>query len=360
MRRHIRYLGMVYALATLAGCPAASPAKPEGEEAVPEVKAVTAETTTLHDRLPVAGVLEPLPGKDVKLGALVPGRLVRVRVAEGDRVRQGDVLAELESTALADAVRRAEAEERKARAVTDVAHLREKRDAELLAVGAASRQQAEESRAGAAAGEATIADAQANLSAARTQLERATLRSPIDGVIAAVYAHAGEPQDGSGKPIVEVADPSLLELRAAVPSARAARVQRGQKVTLKVEGTVDAAGVVFALAPMVDAATGSVTLRVRVNNLDGKLRGGSAARGEVVVGDVNGVAIPVRALVPGAEGASSESVVILDGEAAHVRAVTVSVRDGDRAGVEGVKAGERVIVEGAYGLADGAKVRAAQ
>ena len=252
--------------------------------AVP-VKVARVEARDLADAVDLTGTLEPVPGKSVKLGALVAGRIAAITVAEGDRVAAGQVLVQLESTPMKDAVAQAEAAQRQAQAQLANATGRRERAEKLFTAGVAARQEVDDAHAGEVSGQSAVANAEAALSTARNQLSRGELRAPFAGTVAHLFASPGEPVDGSGKPILEVADTRVLELRAAVPPAQAVQLKPGQPARVKVDGLGERGfdGQVAAVAPMIDPATGVGTVRVRVDNADGALKGGAPARARVVL-----------------------------------------------------------------------------
>ena len=104
--RNVAVVAVVAAVgfAAAAGCKRSS----DGDEATlaPKVKVVAVAEARIAPRTTVAGVLAPLPGRDVKVGALVPGRVDRVFVAEGDAVKVGQPLAHVEAEPLRRTCRR--------------------------------------------------------------------------------------------------------------------------------------------------------------------------------------------------------------------------------------------------------------
>jgi RND family efflux transporter MFP subunit len=324
---------------------------------LPTVRVALLQPRPVRPRIPIAGVLAPLPGRDVKVGALVVGRVDRVFVAEGDPVQAGQPLAHVEAQPLRDRVTEAEAEKEQTRAALDNARVRLQRSERLWKDGIASRQEVDDARAAQVAAESALKKAEASGGTANVQLERATLRAPIAGVVAAILVPAGQPVDGNATPVIEVADTRLLDLRAPVAAARIGEVRVGQEAELAVEGVGTVGGVVEAIAPLVDTATNSVTVRVRVTNSDGRLRGGMFCRGGLLGAERQGLVVPRGALLPGDGGsASMVALVRADGTVAH-RSVELGSEAGELVEVtRGLAAGERVIVAGGYTLPDGAHV----
>jgi RND family efflux transporter MFP subunit len=323
----------------------------------PTVRVEAAAVQKLVPRIPIAGVLAPLPGRDVKVGALVPGRVDRVFVAEGDEVKLEQPLAHVEAQPLRDRVTEADAQREQARAQLDNARARQARTERLWKDGIASRQEVDDARAATVAAESALKQAQAVGGTAGVNLERATLRAPIAGVVAAILVPAGQPVDGSGTPVIEIADTRELDLRAPVPAARVGEVTIGQRAQFSVEGVGAVAGAVVAIAPLVDTATNTVTVRVRVGNRDKRLRGGMFARGWLDSPERRALAVPRSALLPSEGGAArTVAIVAADGTVAH-RALALGAEAGELVEVrDGLAPGDRVIVAGGYSLPDGAHV----
>ena len=337
-----------------AGC------KHEAEEAAPArpaVRVAAARIESIAPRTPVAGVLAPLPGKDVKVGALVAGRVDRVFVAEGDPVTVGQPLAHVEAQPLKEGVSQAEAQREQAQAALTNARTKLARAERLYKDGIAARQEVDDARAGLVAAQSALKQAQATGGIAGVQLGRATLRAPIAGVVAAILVPAGQPVDGNATPVIEVADTRVLDLRAPVPAARVGDVAVGQKAALEVEGVGAVDGQVEAIAPLVDPATNTVIVRIRVPNGDGRLRGGMFARGVILGAPHPGLAVPRTALLPGDGGTADEVAVVDNSGLVSHRALVLGADAGDRVEVKrGLEVGARVIVAGGYALPDGTKV----
>jgi RND family efflux transporter MFP subunit len=331
--------------------------EPPDPQRLPSVKVLAMAPRTLQPRIPIAGVLAPRPGRDVKVGALVPGRVDRVYVAEGDVVRGGQLLAHIEAQPLHDRVAEAEAQKDQARAALENARVRLQRNEKLWKDGISSRQEVDDARVALVAAESAVKQALAVGGTANVQLDRATLRAPFAGVVAAILVPAGQPVDGSGTPVVEIADTKELDLRAPIPAARVGEVTVTQQAELLVEGVGAVTGAVDAIAPLVDTATNTVIVRVRIANPDGRLRGGIFARGALLCPTHQGLAIPKAALLP-SEGGSAARVglVLPDGTVGHRELGLGADVDGAIEVRSGLQAGDRVITAGGYTLPDGAHV----
>ncbi len=349
---------------SLAGVIAVAGCKQSGgdEEALkrPLVKVATVGEERISPHTTVAGVLAPLPGHDVKVGALVPGRVDRVFVAEGDPVKVGQPLAHVEAEPLRQNVSQAEAQHEHAAAELVNARTKLERAERLYRDGIAAKQEVDDARAAVVAAQSAVKSAQATGGIAGVQLGRATLRAPIAGVVAAILVPAGQPVDGNGTPVIEVADTRVLDLRAPVSAARIGDVSIGQRAELAVEGVGKVDGAVEAIAPLVDPTTNTVIVRIKVPNEDGRLRGGMFARGAILGAPHPGLAVPRSALLPG-DGGAATNVAVVDaaGVVSH-RSLQLGADAGDKVEVRaGLRAGERVVVAGGYALPDGTKVEIA-
>ena len=169
-----------------------------------------------------------------------------------------------------------------------------------------------------------------------------------------VWKRAGESVDGTtATPVAEVADLTVLEVRAQVPPAVLVKLKEGATAQVRVLG-VDAAitGAVSRVSPAVDPATLLGTVRVQLPSAQTAPPVGSAATALIAIGRHPGLVVPKAALRRSAVG-TDEVVVCADG-VAKVRAVTVGHR-GD-SGVEitkGLAAGDQVVVDHVLGLDDG-------
>jgi membrane fusion protein (multidrug efflux system) len=350
-----RLVVVVGGVVALGGC---HHGEAEPAEKLPEVQVQAAALQPIAPRTPVAGVLAPLPGRDVKVGALVQGRVDRVFVGEGDHVQVGQPLAHVEAEQMLQHVSEATAQKEQADAALVNARTKLERTERLFRDGIAAKQEVDDARAALVAAQSGLKQAQASGGIAGVNLGRATLKAPIAGVVAAILVPAGQPVDGNATPVIEVADTRILDLRAPVAAGQVGALSVGQVAELDVDGIGKVAGQVEAIAPLVDSATNTVVVRIRIANDDGRLRGGLFARGAILGKTHPALAVPRAALLPG-DGGSATTVAVLsaEGTVAH-RALTLGADAGELVEVKaGLQAGERVIVAGGYSLPDGTRVQ---
>jgi HlyD family secretion protein len=291
------------------------------------------------------------------IGAEAQGlRLTELRVQVGDRVKRGQVLALLAAETLsADAAAlRAGLAEAQASAAEAAANAERAR--QLQASGAISAQQIQQYVTAEATAKARVASAQAQLNAAQVRLSQTRIVAPDDGVISARTATLGAVVQ-PGQELFRLIRKERLEWRADVAATELARIQPGQKASVTTAGGVAVAGTVRSVAPTVDAATRNGTVYVDLVKSEAP-KAGMFARGEVMVGEREGLTLPQSA------------VVLRDGfhwvfqlgadNRVQQRKVSVGTRVGDRIEVTaGLDRDARVVADGAGFLADGDVVRVA-
>jgi len=320
-------------------------AAPGKTQAVVGASVETVEAARFTESVDAVGAVVPRMGHVASLAAPAPTRVSNVFVAVGARVAKGDPLVEFEQATF-------DAASKSADATLSASQKAAERAQRLADAGVLPRKEAES-----AASE--LAQAQLNAVNARRARELSTLRAPIAGVVTRMSAVLGASADAS-QAVVEVADPAALDVVLTLSPADAARVRAGQGVALHAAsdaaGKPVAGGRVADVAAAVDTSSRGVTVRVEVTSGNAALRIGQSLFGRIAVGEhANAVVVPLEALVPDGEGFK---VFVVDSAGiAHSRSVKLGGRADSGAWVrEGLKAGERVVTKGAYGVDDSAKV----
>lgn len=214
-----------------------------------------------------------------------PGRVGRVFVDEGDRVRRGQPLLSLETEYLALDLKRADAEVARAKASAAEAERDFKRKEDLVAKGSVARAAYDRSQSNYQAAQAGVEAAEASRDLARQKLADAVLHSPINGVVAERKTAAGERMGDSSVAFVLV-QTSPLKLRFQLPERYLARVRKGQAV----RATVDPypgetfTGRVSVIGGVIDPQTRTVAVETEFPNSDGRLSPGLFARVEIDLG----------------------------------------------------------------------------
>lgn len=328
--------------------------------AVPDVTVTKVKRGSLVQNLSVSGNVAAPPNQDAKVAALVPGRIAKEFVTEGDRVRAAQELAQLESAQFQDQVRQAEAAVAQARANVENATLAARRAEDLLARGIAARKEVEDARTQLAVNEAALHSAQAALSAARTQLNRTVLVSPFPGTVVKRFLSVGEQVDGSSaQPVVEVANIDALELVGTVPASTINFIKTGEafKFTSTSVPGQDFTARVVSVFPAVDPATNNGTVRIRIDNPQHLMKFGMYISVELPMQKKGtSLIVPIQAVYPDESG--EPHVYKVTGDEAESVPVKLGARSQtDVEILEGGQEGDTIILSGGYGLPEKSKVR---
>ncbi|HYO45300.1 MAG TPA: efflux RND transporter periplasmic adaptor subunit [Gemmatimonadota bacterium] len=363
------------------------------------VEVEEAEVRDLTAVVSASGTLEAK--QSVSISATTPGEVVRIGVREGERVKKGDfllqldpVIAEAGARGQAAAVDGARADLRAAEAQLDLAQETYERQLKLAEADLIPRAEMDQSRAELRSREAGVASArsrvgqiQASFSSARHELGRVTYTSPIDGVVTRVNVEEGEvamigTMNQPGTVLVVISDLSVMEATVEVDETDVVDIETGQEARVTVDAFPDTTfgGEVteVATSPIIvptaaGPAPGATDYEVKITLADQlpTARSGLSASAEVVTARrENALAIPIQSLVvrPVADDSASSGgvvekegvFVVRDGEA-HFVPVRVGI-SGDRyfEVVSGLEKGDRV-VSGSYealrDLTDGAPVK---
>ena len=328
--------------------------------AAAEVTLTKVERGDISDTLVVSGSVMATPNNDVKVGSLVMGRIAEMKVAEGDHVRAGEVLAQVDAHPYQDQLTQAEQTVAQAKANLENASAARTRNEDLVTRGIAARKDFEDSRAQESVAKATLRQGEAAVSLAQMQVMRAALRSPFDGVVVKRFASVGEQVDGSaGQPVVEVARLNEVELVVNVPAAYLPRLRAGQALQLTSDAFPDQKfpGRIVAIPVAVDPGSGAGAVRIRIGNGKGRLRLGMFLKAEVPFEThKNTLLIPVAALYRDEE--SKTVVYRVEGETAAVVDVKTGVANQEKVEiVDGLKAGDTVVLTGGYGLGEKTQIK---
>ena len=360
------YLVLAISLTLMfAACSKKADTDDEGKksEPVPDVTVAKVERAVIADNLIVNGNLAALPNRDAKVAALVPGRISKVLVVEGDPVTAGEPVANLDSTLLREQERQAEAAVNQAKATVENAKLSAQREETLLGRGVSSRKEVEDARTQLAVAQATLQQQEAALATARAQVSRAVVSAPFEGTVVKRFAGAGEQVDGTAaQPIIEVAQIDTLELLGTVPAARLGEIRAGEAFTFQTNAVPDTnfTAKVVSVLPAVDPATNNGTVRIRVDNGKHQLKLGQYLSINLPLKSSGPrLVVPKQAIYP--DEAGEPRVYKVTGDQSEQVAVQLGVQTKDKAEIaSGVNEGDTVIVSGGYGLPEKSKVHVKQ
>jgi RND family efflux transporter MFP subunit len=319
---------------------------------------VTAASQEIVQSLPLTGSLRAVDSAMVK--SRVAGELQGLAVREGDAVRAGQEIARIDPTEARARLRQAQEQADAARTQVEIAQRQFDNNQALVDQGFISRTALQTSQSTLAGAQATHQAALAAVDVARKTLEDTVLRAPMAGVVSQRLAQPGErlPVDAR---VLEIVDPTRLELEASISGADSLRVRVGQSARLEVEGAAQpVTATVVRINPSAQAGTRSVPVYLRVPAGAG-LRQGLFAQGPLQVGRAIGVAVPLASVRT--DKPLPYVQVVQDGRIAH-RPVQVGAR-GERDGVAvaivtGLTDGTQTLLGHVGALREGALVRLSQ
>lgn len=329
--------------------PAANAENETAVETEVAVKIARIAKTTLYRYVVAYGMVEPEPaiaGKPAassKLAAPVAGVIARVFCEEGQFVKKGAVLFELDSRA-------ADALAARAKVAVEFAQKNFVRKQQLNAADNVSRKLYDEA-------EQLLQTARKDLANAETQRDLLTIKAPLDGTVAAIHVKAGEAV-GLNNILADLIDLKRLDVALKIPSQEIGAVRLGQPVEFEPGSPADqpVAGQVVFISPQIDSLTDTILVRASLPGGAG-VRAGQFARMRVRVEALTDrLTVPVESVV---HGDSGSTLVLVDGNRAKRVPVETGLRDGNRVEIAGdqLHEGMTVVTEGAYGLPDETRIR---
>ena len=324
-----------------------SPAKPAATARNQQNPAAIAVETT---RVAVETVFEDMravgtlaANESVVIAAEIAGRIARIGFTEGEAVKAGDVLIELDDTVL-------KAELDKVRSDVALARANRERALTLANQGSGTQRARDET-------EAAFQAQQANLALAEARLQKSTLTAPFAGVVGLRNVSVGA-YIVPGQKIVELADIKTLKVDFRVPEINATQVRVGNTVLITADAVPGATfeGNIYAIDPIVDINGRAMRLRAQVANPQGQLKPGFFARIRIVVDQrPNALLVPESAIIP----LDGKILVyrVVDGRAVQTEVVLGQRLPGQVEIRKGLSASDTVVTSGHQRLREGALIQ---
>jgi membrane fusion protein, multidrug efflux system len=356
----------------LAGCDEPNVAVAAAQSTEPDVSIVTVKPQARAMVRELPGRIAPTRVSEVR--PRVSGIIVQRLFNQGSEVKAGDVLYKIDPRPFEVEVQSSEAALARAKATLEQATQHANRIATLTSQRAAPEAKNEEAIASLRQAEADLAGRKADVARAKLNLDYATIRAPIDGIVGAALVSEGAlvvQNETASLATIQQLDPiyadftqsvtELNHLRRALESGELDRIsQDAMKVRLVLDdgALYPIVGKLLFSEAKVDAHTGQVTLRGEFPNPRRELLPGMYVRVQIEQGiDSDAIAVPQQAIQRNV-GGGSEVFVVKDDNLVAVQPVrTGSIQDGHWFVTEGLKAGDKVVVEGFQKFAAGDKVR---
>jgi membrane fusion protein (multidrug efflux system) len=346
---------------------AAPPQRP-----APEVSVLTVGTESVPLVTELPGRINPM--REAQVRARATGILLKRLFEEGANVKEGDVLFQIDPAPTQAALNSAQAALVKTEAALNESRARVNRYKELVGINAISKQVYDEAVATLGQNEAEMLANKAAIETAQLNLGYAKVTAPISGRIGKALVTEGalvSATDATPLAFIRQLDPvyfdftqsstEVLRLKRAMEAGTIQSAGPGEaKVTLILEDgtTYSHSGKLLFSDIAVDPTTGMITLRAVFPNPENHLMTGMFARAQVVEGvKTNAVTIPQRTIGRGAAGSSTVLVVNPENKV-ELRNIEVDRAVGNKVVVaKGLKAGERIMVEGSQKAPPGSVVK---
>jgi RND family efflux transporter MFP subunit len=339
--------------------PAAKAAADETFGAAP-VKVFKARRQRITEKITYTGTLEAWT--KINITPETGGKIARIYVQEGDRVAQGQVLAELETASIRLQLKQAQAGVAVAEAsYADALRNKERMD-RLIKEQAVSEQQREKVQLAYDGAAAQLEQARAGLNLAQHALDVSIMTAPFAGVVASKNAEVGDVINpmmggfgGGAGGVLTLMDFSRIKIVVAVSSQDIGRIRKGQAALLRVPGVPgrDFAGVVRIVNLTADPLSKKFGIEAVFDNPEGLLRPGTF--GDIVfelASHENALVVPQNAIL------ENSYVFVVEGGKAVKKTVTMGLQNTTMIEIlGGLAEGDAVVAEGNYGLEEGAPVQ---
>ncbi len=327
----------------------------KAEERVINVITQAAEKKSLRPFVEAVGTL--IPNEEVTISSEAEGILTNVSVDEGIVVSKGKLLATVNDTDYALAVKQSEAILKQAEVSLANTKIEYSRKSALNKDGLITKEEFDAISTRLSLSEAEVEKAKAFLDITKQKLSKTKIYAPISGVIKEKKVSSGDNvRNGSNLFTIIQTDP--LKLSFTVSERDAEKLRTGQDVMFKVDSSHDKEfkGKLSLIYPSVDDKTRTLRVEAVVPNSGGILKPGLFTRVTLYTASPKAtIVVPVTALLYEAE---QVKVFTVDGDVAKEKIIRAGIRHDDLMEiVEGLKEGEKVVVVGQQNLSEGVRVR---
>ena len=305
-----------------------------------QYRVVTAAIDTIKQSVSTTGTVQPADQESLDFAAA--GRVTSVRVAQGDRVRRGQVLGTIDSATLAASLAEAEATLASAQARLDSDESQGADDTQLTA------------------DQAAVDAARSQLDSARTAMAGVTLRSPIDGVVASVGVAVGDQvtgssgggggndnsSDGSSSADFLVIGTTSWEVTASVDDTQVSLLKKGNQAEITTDGGQRVYGTITSVGLIASSSSGTATfpVTVKVTGSPSGLHAGATATVALVYKQLTNV-LTVPSLAVRADKSGSYVLRVTKGHRVRTSVTTGLSSGGMTQIVKGLAEGDEVAVE---------------
>jgi RND family efflux transporter MFP subunit len=332
-----------------------SGATPQPEQAIP-VKIQVAQSVPISDTTEYVATLKSRDSASIM--PQVEGQITDIYVHSGDRVSPGTVLMQIDPTKQQATVNSQEHSRAAQEANLDYAQQQYNRISALAAAGVVAKQDLDQAKSALDTAQAQLKSLDAQVQEQQTQLHYYRVTAGSTGIVGDIPVHVGD-RVTTTTTLTSVDKPGSLEAYVYIPVERSSQLKINMPVQIiNGSGEVLADSRVSFISPQVDNTTQTVLIKSRIANNEDRLRNLQFIRARVIWGTHQGPVVPVIAV--SRVGGQYFAFVAEDDKGklvAHQKAVRIGEMTGnDYVVLDGIKAGDKVIVSGVQFLVDGATV----
>jgi RND family efflux transporter MFP subunit len=346
---------VITALGTACSGSSVSGATPQADPAVP-VKIQVAQSVPISDTTEYVATLKSRDSASIM--PQVEGQITDIYVHSGDRVSPGTVLMQIDPTKQQATVNSQEHSRAAQEANLDYAQQQYNRISALAAAGVVAKQDLDQAKSALDTAQAQLKSLDAQVQEQQTQLHYYRVTAGSTGIVGDIPVHVGD-RVTTTTMLTSVDKPGSLEAYVYIPVERSSQLKMNMPVQIvNGSGDVMADSRISFISPQVDNTTQTVLIKSRIANNEDRLRNLQFIRARVIWGTHQGPVVPVVAV--SRVGGQYFAFVAEDEKGklvAHQKAVRIGEMTGNNYVVlDGIKAGDKVIVSGVQFLVDGAAV----
>lgn len=300
------------------------------------------------------------PKQESMISPKTSGRIEKLYVDEGDKVKKGQPLVELEQERIRITVKEAKASLKEARAQLKNLESTLKRRQTLFEEGVVDSQSLDDITTERDLAKARVQRMRASLERAQQDLKDSIITAPFDGFIVGKMMNEGEMATTMPPSnIFHLVDTSRVKIECGINEEKRRSIAVGKEVVIELDAYPDEVftGKITTVNPKVDPDSRTFKIKIDISNPDFRLESGMFARIHIIESESkNTLLIPQRVIINGEE---EKKVFAVENDRAVEKSITTGIMNHPIVEVtEGLKEGDIVVTEGFYSLKDGIKVKA--
>ncbi|MDR9415317.1 MAG: efflux RND transporter periplasmic adaptor subunit [Gracilimonas sp.] len=286
-----------------------------------------------------------IANEDVQLRSEISGKIVEMRLQEGQQVKAGDLLIKINDSEL-------QAQLKQVQFRLNLAEVREKRQRTLLERGGISQEQYD-----ATLNELNVLRSEMDL--IRAQIDKTEIKAPFDGVVGLRYVSTGSYITPSTQ-IATIQSINPIKVEFSIPERYAGIVKVGNKVVFNVQGQEkDFEAEIYAIEPRINIQTRTLMMRALADNTKGTLLPGAFANIELILEEIeNSLMIPAISVIPELQG---QKIYMLKNGVVAEQSISTGIRTERYVQVtDGLSPGDTVLTSGLLQVRNGMDVKVNQ